>query len=244
VRPIPKDGHLQRRSSGLAAGSLRRFLSGAIMPAGLTASPPDEPALAPPESKPSVFLVHQAVENDMVTLMYRVGPPLIDPRRVLEGHLFEALAEWKKAAPEWAALAPAQRMLSDTECELAQAKEAAAQAESTWSEDLAAARDCSKSERIYTEATTTAAVMTKRREKLVETVKGRRAAAESAWRTRREQLIKDRLRKSEQVVEQAIQAMTTQPPSSFWVRVLNEEMRIIMFLKLGINGLAGICPLV
>jgi hypothetical protein len=42
------------------------------------------------------------------------------------------------------------------------------------------------SERIFTEATTKATVMSKRREKLVETVKFRRQAAEAAWKSRRE----------------------------------------------------------
>jgi hypothetical protein len=45
------------------------------------------------------------------------------------------------------------------------------------SEDLAAARDCSTSERIFTEASTKATVMSKRREKLLETVKVRWQAA-------------------------------------------------------------------
>jgi hypothetical protein len=76
--------------------------------------------------------------------------------------------------------------VGDTEKELTEAKEAASKAEATWSEDLAAARDCSESERIFTEASTKATVMSKRREKLVETVKVRRQAAEAAWKSRRE----------------------------------------------------------
>jgi hypothetical protein len=71
----------------------------------------------------------------------------------------------------------------------------------------------------------------------------RRQAAEAAWKARREQLIKDRLRKSERAVEDATQAMCTTPPDGFWLRVLNEEVRMVMFLKLGISGLAGIAPL-
>jgi hypothetical protein len=37
--------------------------------------------------------------------------------------------------------------------------------------------------------------------------------------------------------------MQTKPPDAFWLRVLNEEMRLVIFLKMGIGGLAGICPL-
>jgi hypothetical protein len=86
--------------------------------------------------------------------------------------------------------------------------------------------------------------MSKRRAKLLETVQVQRQAAEAAWKARREQLIKERLAKSEHAVEQAVHAMRTKPPDAFWVRVLNEEVRMVMFLKLRINGLAGICPLV
>jgi hypothetical protein len=32
-------------------------------------------------------------------------------------------------------------------------------------------------------------------------------------------------------------------PDSFWLFVLNEVVRLVMFLKMGISGLAGICPL-
>jgi hypothetical protein len=116
-------------------------------------------------------------------------------------------------------------------------------AEAKWSEDLAAARDCSASERIFTEASTKATVMSKRCEKLVETVQVRRKAAEAAWRTRREELIKERMHKSEQLVKEVRSAMASKPPDGFLVRVLNEEMRMVLFLRMGINGLAGVCPL-
>jgi hypothetical protein len=141
---------------------------------------------------------------------------------------------------------PPREALTEAEKELAEAKEAAARAEARWSEDLASGLSSphiAASEQAFTEATTKATVMSKRRERLLETVRARRQAAEAAWKARREELIKLRLRKSEQVVEQAVEAMRTQPPDAFWLRVLNEEMRMVMFLKLGINGLAGICPL-
>jgi hypothetical protein len=35
----------------------------------------------------------------------------------------------------------------------------------------------------------------------------------------------------------------TKALDAFWLRVLNEETRMVIFLKMGIGGLAGICPL-
>jgi hypothetical protein len=51
------------------------------------------------------------------------------------------------------------------------------------------------------------------------------------------------MHKSAQAVEEARYSLT-KALDAFWLRVLNEEMRLVMFLKLGVNGLAGICPLV
>jgi hypothetical protein len=214
------------------------------MSATTLAAPPTT-APAPPEGKPSgvSLLLPVSVTEDVVTLAYRIHAPLIDPRRVLETVLREALVEWKKVAAEWAALAPAQTMLTQTEANLAQAQHNAKAAEEKWSRDLALAQDCSESERIFTEASTRAAVMAKRREKLLETVRVRRQAAEASWKARREVLIKERLQKSERAVKEATDALCTKPPDSFWLRVLNEEVRMAMFLQMGIGGLAGICPL-
>jgi hypothetical protein len=47
----------------------------------------------------------------------------------------------------------------------------------------------------------------------------------------------------ERTVEEVTRSIASKPPDGFLVRVLNEETRLVMFLKLGINGLAGICPL-
>jgi hypothetical protein len=111
------------------------------------------------------------------------------------------LADSKMSVSGSAKEMPPREALTEAEKELAEAKEAALAAEAKWSEDLAAARDCSKSESIFTEASTKATVMAKRREKLLETVQARRAATEAAGKSRREELIKQRLRKSEHVVE-------------------------------------------
>jgi hypothetical protein len=50
------------------------------------------------------------------------------------------------------------------------------------------------------------------------------------------------MHKSEQAVEEARYSLT-KALDAFWLLVLNEEIRMVMFLKLGIGGLAGICPL-
>jgi hypothetical protein len=135
-------------------------------------------------------------------------------------------------------------MQKRTNSELEQARLDMEAAKTAWKTELEACRDPSATEKAYGEAKAKEATLGERKTIIDKTVATRRIAAQLAWDRRRDDHYKERARTAESRIHEARTKLAA-TTDAFWVRVFNEETRMLLLLKIGVGGPGspGICPL-